>query len=193
MATFNIKRGDSMPPLMIAMRVSGTGTSPTDPTKYWDFSQDDLSTEVGVLEANANLPGETHYVDFVMYSTPGVITSPSLTDVNYSQSKITGRASLYLSAQNTDSNNDPIWVLRYNWRAPHPLFDPAKGIAAQPNYYAGDTAVVGTYFGEFKIYYGNTGSGDVQLKHRTFPSTPGDQLIINILPDGNNILAGSLI
>jgi hypothetical protein len=188
MATFNIKRGDSMPPLIIAMRVSGTGTGPTNPVQYWDFTQDDVDTSTGDAEGGLTATNIDH-VDFVMYSAPGkIIRGPDVTDPTYTQLKITGPATLYKSGQNSN-----IWVLRYNWRPPHPLFDPAKGIGKQDSasYYEGDTAVVGTYFGEFKIYYSNTGSGTNQLKHRTFPSTPGDQLIINVTPDGNNIPLGA--
>jgi hypothetical protein len=188
MATFNIKRGDSMPPIIIAMRVAGTGTDITNPVSYWDYTKEDVDTSSGNAESNGLAKGIDH-VDFVMYSTPGVITSgPSVTDPLYPQYFVTGPASLYQSAQNGN-----IWVLRYNWRPPHPSFNPAKGgtsLQDSPLYYQGDTAIPGTYFGEFKIYYHNTGSGTNQLLKRTFPSTPGDSLVINILPDGNDILPG---
>lgn len=46
---------------------------------------------------------------------------------------------------------------------------------------AGDTAVAGTYQGEFEVIYGSS-SG----KKRTFPSTAGDTLVINVTADLND-------
>lgn len=179
MATFNIKRGDSMPPLIVAMRVAGTGTDNTNPVQYWDFSHDDVGNTTDNAEQNGLVKGIDH-VNFVMYRNAGnIIGNPADKAL-----RRTGPGILYQSGG--------IWVLRYNWRQPHPLFDPTKGIGNQdsPLYYEGDTALVGTYFAEFEIYYQTTGTVDSQLKKRTFPSTPGDQIIINILPDGNDITAG---
>ena len=47
-----------------------------------------------------------------------------------------------------------------------------------------DTAVAGTYSAEFEVVYKDARGGDG--KKRTFPSTSGDTLIINVTPDLND-------
>ena len=49
---------------------------------------------------------------------------------------------------------------------------------------SGDTNVVGTYNAEFEVHY--EGPGGATGKKRTFPSTAGDNLIINVVADLND-------
>lgn len=57
------------------------------------------------------------------------------------------------------------------------------------SYYWGpnDTAVAGTYQGEFEVIYkGPEGSENAFGRKRTFPSTAGDTLVINVTQDLND-------
>jgi hypothetical protein len=178
MAIFNIKRGDSMPPIILAMRVAGT-----DPVEYWNVEDDDVG--IGTVEDNAPTPSTSYLVRFIMKNlqTGELVGHPSnITD------RFTGLGEIYQKTINLVNYT----VLRYNWRAPDTAYDPALKTQASPTTYAGDTAKAGAYRGEFEVYYPGDISGRQRFK-RTFPATPGDSLIINILPDENDKTVGEQV
>jgi len=74
-------------------------------------------------------------------------------------------------------------LLRYNWAAPDDAYNPLVPV---DGVYAGDTGIAGAYKAEFEVFYPTTGAGTSQPKKRTFPATPGDSILINILPDSND-------
>lgn len=185
MAVFNIKRGDSVPPLVISMRVSGS-----DPEEFWDANKDDIN---GTQEDNGLTLG-TPIVVFTMTNlTTGEIVGPS------DNAPITGERSgksytglgeiieRIIGYEDPPDNTVPIkkTLLRYNWTPPKTAYDPSSPDDTDPEQYGGDTAKAGVYKGEFELYY-NTSEAGYTKKRRTFPSSPQDQLIINVLVDDND-------
>lgn len=178
MAIFNIKRGDSMPPVILAMRVAGT-----DPIKYWNIEDDDLGNTSA--EDNAATPPTGYTVKFTMKNlqTGEIVGHPSNTP-----NRFTGEGVIYQKTVDLVTYT----VLRYNWRAPDTGYDPSKAVQSSPSIYQGDTAKAGAYRGEFEVLYPGATPGIQQFK-RTFPATPGDSLIINILPDENDKTTGEQV
>lgn len=179
MAIFNIKRGDSIPPIMLTMRVAGT-----DPQQYWDVRKDDVGS--GTVEDNAGDPSSAGYeVRFIMknINTGELVGHPGITVNRY-----TGQGEIYTKT----IGGEQVTVLRYNWRAPDEAYDPTSSTQVS-TIYAGDTAKAGAYRGEFEVIYPALPGAGVQKFKRTFPSTPGDSLIINILPDENDKTVGEQI
>jgi len=167
-----------MPPIIISMRIAGT-----DPDEFYDFNKDDVN---GVDEGNAGPPSNVTTVNFIMTNieTGKIIGLPA--NVN---NRITGTGEIYekiIEGQFEDEGQTipkKKTLLRYNWASPDDTYNPLVPV---DGVYAGDTGIAGAYKAEFEVFYTGTGGGSVQPKKRTFPATPGDVLIINILPDDND-------
>jgi len=180
MATFTIKRGDSMPPLIIALRVAGS-----DPLDYWDISKDDVGLGGLSKEDNAPSPPSTYVVKFIMreVGTRRIVGLPANVAEGF-----TGLGVIYEKFADPPTNSIKQTILRYNWRAPHPDFDPSLETQASADIYGGDTAKAGTYDAEFEIFYAETPGANTQKFKRTFPGTSGDFLAITIDADLNDKL-----
>lgn len=102
--------------------------------------------------------------------------------------------SVYFTMKNADTNEVVInreggsvdqegsrTILRYAWRKADPSWP------ANQNVFKGDTGVVGTYYGEFEVFYKDNANPLLPDRKRTFPCTPGDELIINVHEDLNGI------
>jgi len=177
MATFNIKRGDSMPPLIISMRIAGTS-----PEEFYNFDKDDVG---GQLNDNAGpLPSGVFQVKFIMtdLNTGKVVGLPENV-----ANRFTGFGTIYqqvIPGEFEDIGQTipkKKTLIRYNWQQPATAYD----AVTNPTAFAGDTGIAGVYSGEFEIIYATSDTGS-QRRKRTFPTTPGDTIIVNILPDSND-------
>ena len=162
-----------MPPLIISLRIAGT-----DPERFYTYAKDDVG---GDNEDNAGSINRT--IKFTMKNAEtGVIVglaanvAQRFTGFGVADDKIIGTE---------DLGGGPIdiikTILRYNWQPPALGYDSVTN----PNVFPGDTGLAGTYTGEFEIIYEDPVTGSENRK-RTFPSTPGDTLIINVVPDLND-------
>jgi len=175
MATFTIKRGDSMPPLMIALRVAGS-----DPTGYWDISKDDVGRGGLNKEDNAPTPPALYVVKFILreQGTRRIVGLPANVALGF-----TGFGEIYEKTVAGEKQT----ILRYNWLPPHTDYKPELGAAqANASIYEGDTAKAGTYDAEFEILYTETPEANTQKYKRTFPGTSGDFLAVIIDADLND-------
>lgn len=148
MATFTIKRGDTAPPLKIALSIAGS-----NPKDYWQRT-DDKPDFVGNVETSRDI----NKVRFILKSSDNKIVKTGA-----SGTSDTGKAEAIEVAGTGGSNSKT--VLAYYWNS-------------------GDTNIAGTYTAEFEVYF-DDGTGNPGKK-RTFPSTEGDSLIVNIVPDLND-------
>jgi len=182
MATFNIKRGDSMPPLVVSLRVSGS-----DPEEFWDANKDDAVGEDDGIAIG------TPIVVFTMTNTvTGEIVGPPDNPpiLNGGKGDYTGLGEIdeeIVGYSDPPDNTLPIkkTLLRYRWTPAKLLYDPDSPDDTDPTKYGGDTAKAGTYRGEFEVYYA-TAAGEYTRKKRTFPSSPQDSLDIVVLADDND-------
>jgi len=187
MATFNIKRGDSMPPLIISMRIAGT-----DPDEFYDFNKDDVG---GVSEANAGSPSTVTKVNFIMTN---IETGEIVGRQSNVSNRITGTGVIYEKIVPDQFEDEAQTIpkkktlIRYNWAQPDDNYDPKNIVAGV---FGGDTAKAGTYKAEFEVFYSGAGGGGggSQALKRTFPATPGDVIIINVLPDDNDKQSGEAV
>ena len=177
MAVFNIQRFDSMPPLIVSMRVAGT-----DPEQFYDFDKDDVG---GTSTDNAGpLPNGVQEVRFIMKNLQTNVIAGLPANV---ANGFTGFGVIYQEVIPDQFEDEAETIprkktlLRYNWQPPATDFvDPVS----TPNAFPGDTGIVGIYAAEFEIIYSTAISG-FQRRKRTFPSTPNDVLRININDDVN--------
>lgn len=213
MATFFVKRGDSMPPVIIAMRVAGS-----DPLRYYNIQTDDTfapSTNGAVPPSTGQISNAANYtVRFTMtkLDSVGTIGAKGTTGkrplVGSDTTKgYTGLGTMYnvLTGELDPVTAAPLYktYLRYDWTPPSKGFDP-NNPTANAAHYKGDTWESGIYEAEFEVLYrNNTAVGlaaDEALinpgiasanilpafRRRTFPAAFGDTLLIQIIPDIND-------
>lgn len=144
MATFFIKRNDTAPPLVIAMRVANSGDADGENVEYWDGGnyKADGEREYTIKSTVFTMTNEDTGYKKVNRGTGFSRTIEGRTEIGYAWKSTVG---------DTDMKDGEI---------------PISGEA--------------TYRGEFEITFEATG-GD--LKKRTFPSVPGDELLIKIYED----------
>jgi hypothetical protein len=155
MATFTIPRGDTTPVLEIALKVANS-----DPVTYW------LGTAHKADGFSAN---GIHGVNFVMTNldTGDVVVAKPIDGSYNATSKVDGGHT----------------ILLYAWRKADPNW-PTDPVA-----FAGDTGVAGNYRGEFEVTFNVQAPAPaapntwVAGRKRTFPSTPGDELLIAVTED----------
>jgi hypothetical protein len=133
--------------------------------------------EISMKEANSD---PVEYWDGTSYKADGVNTLP-IHSVKFTlKNKTTGEI-IVDRAVGTFDQDGARTILRYAWQKAD------VGWPADPNAFPGDTGIAGTYLGEFEVWFQNQGDPLLADRKRTFPSTPGDELIINITEDLNGI------
>lgn len=134
--------------------------------------------EVSLKIANSSEP--TEYWDATSYKPDGV----NQLDIHsvYFTLKNTSTDAIVVNRQvGTFDQSGERTILRYAWKGADPTW-PADNAA-----YPGDTGIAGTYKGEFEVTFQQNGASTNEDRKRTFPCTPGDELLINITEDLNGI------